>query len=124
MHELSVTEHILEIALRHADQAGAARITDLYLVIGQLSSIVDDSVQFYWDFISKDTLAAGAKLHFRRIPGALTCQSCDHAFPFGDEFECPVCGSAQVCVTQGEEFYLEAIDVEEADEGIVKEGEA
>ena len=57
MHELSVTESLLEIALRHAQQAGATRVTGLHLVIGQLSSIVDDSVQFYWDFVSKDTIA-------------------------------------------------------------------
>ena len=47
MHELPVTESILEIALRHAQEAGARRITDLYLIIGQLSTIVDDSIQFY-----------------------------------------------------------------------------
>jgi hydrogenase nickel incorporation protein HypA/HybF len=65
MHELSVTESILEIALRHASNANAKRITNLYMVKGQLASIVDDSVQFYWDIISKDSIAEGAVLHFR-----------------------------------------------------------
>ena len=37
MHELTITESLLEIALRHAREAGATKITDLYLVIGQLS---------------------------------------------------------------------------------------
>ena len=55
MHELPVTESVLEIALRHAKGAGAERITNIYLVIGQLSSIVDDSIQFYWDIVSKDS---------------------------------------------------------------------
>jgi hypothetical protein len=57
MHELPVTESILDIAVKHARQANAQRIADIYLVIGQLSSIVDDSIQFYWDIIAKDTLA-------------------------------------------------------------------
>ncbi|MBE3067891.1 MAG: hydrogenase maturation nickel metallochaperone HypA, partial [Chloroflexi bacterium] len=40
MHELAVTESLLEIAVRHAQTQNASRITDLYLVLGQWSSIV------------------------------------------------------------------------------------
>ena len=67
MHELPVTESILENTLRHARGAKAVGVTDVYLVIGQLSSIIDDSVQFYWDMISEGTIAEGASLHFKRI---------------------------------------------------------
>jgi hydrogenase nickel incorporation protein HypA/HybF len=52
MHELAVTEHILDIALKHAQNANALSVDEIYLVIGQLSSIVDDSIQFYWDIFS------------------------------------------------------------------------
>src|SRR5512136_1670477 len=113
MHELSVTESILEIAVRHAQQANAKRVTNLYLVIGQLASIVDDSVQFYWDIISKDTIADGAKLHFKRIPATLLCMDCTHQFtPGQDGFACPECHSDRIKVVAGEEFYMEAIDIE------------
>ncbi len=113
MHELSVTQSILEIALRHAESAGAAHITDLYLVVGQLSSIVDDSVQFYWDMISQGTLAEGSQLHFRRIATELLCQDCDHRYkPSGDDLACPACSSIHVKVVAGDEFYLESIEVE------------
>ena len=113
MHELPVTESVLEIALRHAKGAGAERITNIYLVIGQLSSIVDDSIQFYWDIVSKDSLAQGAKLHFRRIPTEIECLDCHHLYQPGRELACcPNCGSCQVKVIKGEEFFLEAIDIE------------
>lgn len=113
MHELPVTENILEISLRHARQAGAARITNIYLVIGSLASIIDDSVQFYWDILSKGTLAEGAKLHFRRIPAELLCLQCGQRFqPSEDDFSCPNCRSVQVKIAAGEEFYLEAIDID------------
>jgi len=113
MHELSVTESILEISLRHANQANAKRITNLYLVIGQLASIVDDSVQFYWDIVSKGTIADGATLHFRRIPATLLCIDCNNQYkPGEDGFTCPNCRSDHIKVVSGEEFYMEAIDVE------------
>ena len=67
MHELSVTESLLKIALEHAANANAKRITDLHIVIGELASMVDDSIQFYWDIIAKDTIAEKAKLHFHRV---------------------------------------------------------
>ncbi len=113
MHELPVTESILEIALKHAQKAGAQRITALHLVIGQMASIVDDSVQFYWDFVSKDTLAEGARLTFRRIPTEFQCQDCQKRYaPDGSRLACPQCGSNRFKIVAGEEFFLEAIDVE------------
>lgn len=114
MHELSVTTSILEIALRHARAAGATRITDLHLVIGQLSSIVDDSVQFYWDIVSENTLAAGSRLHFRRVPAELTCLDCGARYAPGSADSCPACGSTRAQITAGEEFYLDSIEVEGA----------
>lgn len=113
MHELSVTESILEISLRHANKANAKRVTNLYLVIGQLASIVDDSVQFYWDIISKGTIADGAILHFRRLPATMACLDCNHQYsPDSNGFSCPKCNSDHVKVVSGEEFYMEAIDIE------------
>jgi hydrogenase nickel incorporation protein HypA/HybF len=113
MHELSVTESILEISLRHARDASAKKITNLYLVIGQLASIVDDSVQFYWEIISKDTIAEGSILHFRRLPTKFECLECTHQFiPDKDQFSCPNCKSERVKVISGDEFFMEAIDIE------------
>ncbi len=113
MHELSVTENILEIAVRYAKQNEATRVTDLYLVIGRLSSIVDDSVQFYWDLISNDTLCAGSTLHFERVPAKLTCLECGSEYTLdGELIPCPTCGSAKVQVTTGEQFYLDSIEIE------------
>jgi hydrogenase nickel incorporation protein HypA/HybF len=113
MHELSVTESILEITLRHAEQAGAQRVTDLNLVVGQLASIVDDSVQFYWDMVSEGTVAEGAKLHFRRVPAELLCLDCGTRYvPDGVELACPGCSGLHVKIASGEEFYLDSIEVE------------
>jgi hydrogenase nickel incorporation protein HypA/HybF len=113
MHELSVTESVLEIACKHAEQAQAKKVTDIYLVIGKLSSIVDDSVQFYWDFISKGTICEEATLHFKRIPAEMVCLDCGHNYTLNDELTpCPQCGSARIRVVAGDEFNLESIEVQ------------
>lgn len=113
MHELPVTTSILNIALRHAEEAKATRITDLYLRIGDLSSIVDDSIQFYWDIISRNTIAEGATLHFERIPMQMICLECGQVYhPTPESFDCTACGSQRVTVAGGDEFQLTSIDIE------------
>ena len=117
MHELPITENILKIALRHADSAGATKITDIHLVIGKLASIVDQSVRFYWDIISEDTIAEGASLHFSIIPAQILCLDCDLRYhPEEGELGCPDCSSLHVNVIAGEEFRVEAIEIESPDE--------
>lgn len=117
MHELSVTENILAIANRHAIQANAERVTDIYIVIGALSSIVDDSVQFYWDFVSEGSICQGAKLHFERVSARLLCLNCSNEYTLDNGLAtCPTCGSAQVKVMSGEEFFLDSIAILGKDE--------
>jgi len=113
MHELSVTQNVLNIALEHAAKAGARRILQIDLVIGELSSIVDDSVQFYFDIISRGTMAEGARLVFHRIPATFRCRRCGETFPLeGPEPACPRCGNDSMEPIAGTEFYVESIEVE------------
>jgi hydrogenase nickel incorporation protein HypA/HybF len=113
MHELPVTESVLEITLRHAQAAEAKHVNEIHLVIGELASIIDDSVQFYWDIVSKDTIAEGARLNFRRIPAEMLCYDCQtRFFPSSDDYACPNCGSARLKIVAGNEFFVEAIDIE------------
>ncbi len=113
MHELSVTESVMDIVRRHAERAGASRVLRINLVIGELSSIVDDSVQFYFDFLSRDTIAAGAELAFRRLPVGLICGACGHRWqPRDADWTCPSCGAASARIDTGREFYVDSIEVE------------
>ena len=117
MHELAVTQSVLEIALRHATKAGGRRITNIHLAMGELSTNLDESVQFYWDILAQGTAAEGATLHFRRVPALLQCRSCEAQYPLaGGELACPECGHAGAKILAGEEFSLEAIDVDERGE--------
>ncbi len=113
MHELSVTESVLEIACRHAENAQASQVTDIHLVIGHLSSIIDESVIFYWNIISKDTLCEGAELHFIRVPAILVCLNCNNEYKLeGELTPCPNCNSAKIRVVSGDEFHLDSIEIQ------------
>jgi hydrogenase nickel incorporation protein HypA/HybF len=112
MHELPVTESLLEITLRHADAARASHVEAVHVVIGELSSIVDDSVRFYWDIISQDTKASGSRLEFRRVPARLKCPDCGTEYGARDDsLICPTCACARAEILAGDEFHLEALDV-------------
>lgn len=110
-----MTQHAMEIVLEHAARAGATRVTDVHMVIGELTGASDECIAFYWDAVARGTLAQGAALHFRRVPFELECLDCGLSFPpQGDGFDCARCGSSRVRVARGEELSVEAIDVEEA----------
>jgi hydrogenase nickel incorporation protein HypA/HybF len=113
MHEMDITRQVLEIALKEAQKAGARNIKRINLVIGELSSVVDDSVQFYFDFLSRDSIAQGAQLAFHRIPFQARCKKCQFVFtPETDCWECPQCRQWDVDIVSGKEFYLDSIEVE------------
>jgi len=113
MHELGVTQNILQIAIEHAEKAGAKKIRRINLVIGGLAGIVDESVQFYFDFVSKGTIAEEAKLVFQKVPVRFRCRSCGKEFDFqGEEWTCPDCHAPGPEIVTGREFYLESIEVE------------
>ena len=113
MHELAVTQSILDIVVKEAEKANASRITDVRLVIGDFAAIVDDSVRFYFDFVSQGTLAEGSTLSFRRIAARLRCRVCSTEFaPQDQDWNCPSCGAVAGEVIAGREFYIEDIEVE------------
>jgi len=113
MHEYAVTRNIVNIAVDEAAKAGASRIKTITLVIGDLSTIIDESVQMYFDIVSENTAAMGAKLVFKRVPAEFLCKQCGTAFkkPLKG-FECPLCGSLGTPTEKGREFYIESIEVE------------
>jgi hydrogenase nickel incorporation protein HypA/HybF len=113
MHELSITQSMLDLALKHAEKAGAKRITYINLVVGEISGVVDQSVQFYFDLLSKDTLAEGGKLVISKQPARFRCKACGNEFRMQDRsWVCPACQAMGGEVISGREFYMESIEVE------------
>ncbi len=113
MHELSVTQSLLAVVLEHAEKADARRVTRINLRIGEMSGIVDESIQFYFDFLAKDTLAEGAQLGFTRVPVRFACRGCGGEFePEERNWACPICGTTGGEIIAGREMSVESIEVE------------
>lgn len=114
MHELSITEAILDVVLKHA---AGARVTGVHLTVGELTSFVDESIQMFWTELARGTAAEGSALHFRKQPGTLRCLDCANEFPVGSpDFRCPVCGSTRAIPDGGRDCFVESIEVESTQE--------
>lgn len=101
------------MVLDEAGRAHARSVIGVNLAAGEFASVSTEAVEFYWGFISRDSIAEGARLTFRQIPACARCWCCDTEYhPSERDFRCPVCGSAQAHILAGEEFRVESIDVE------------
>lgn len=113
MHEQSIVESLLSIALDSAEKAKATKIVKINVVIGELSGAVDESMNFYFSFVKKNTIAAEAELAFTHKPAVLLCPKCDLSFtPEKMDFRCPKCHEPQVEIVGGRELYVESIEAE------------
>ena len=112
MHELSITQSILSIALEQAKAAQADKITKIDLTIGELAGIVDECVEFYFDLLSKDTIAAEASLSFHQPPTKLRCRNCATTFSPGNlDWACPNCREQKIEIVSGRECFVSSIEV-------------
>jgi hydrogenase nickel incorporation protein HypA/HybF len=112
MHELAITESILQIATEEAARTGAARITRIVLRVGALTDIVPESVQFYLNAAARGTLAEGVRLETLLVPLGATCTGCGQFFIVQHyDLTCPQCGGTGK-ITQGRELSVESIEVE------------
>ncbi len=113
MHEQSIVESLLALALEKAEKAKASRILRIYLVVGEFSGVLEEAVDFYFSFLSRDTIAAGASLFYMRVPAQLRCRNCDRIFtPEKMNFHCPDCNEQQVEIVAGRELYIDSMEVE------------
>jgi hydrogenase nickel incorporation protein HypA/HybF len=114
MHELSIADAILQIALNHA---GERKIETVEVKVGHLRQVVPDALAFAWTLISEGTLAEGSQLEMDVIPAAGVCRACGTETEFdGFPLACP-CGSLDVELLRGEELLVEALTMEEVPSG-------
>lgn len=113
MHELPVVTEMIRIVNEEAAERRLSRVTKITLVIGELSSVMDESVQMYFELLAENTPCAGAKLVFEHVSAKLRCVSCGLEFPHEKSFDCPACGGeGRLIKGTGQELLIGTIDGE------------
>ncbi len=111
MHELSITQGIIEICEQHS---GGRRVRGLVVEIGELSGVVPEAVEFAFEACSRGTQLQGARLEIVRIPGRGHCRACAVEVPLASLYDaCPSCGEYGLTVVSGEEMRVREIEVDD-----------
>jgi hydrogenase nickel incorporation protein HypA/HybF len=113
LHELSLTQNLIEIAEEHARRENATVITSMTMEIGALSGVIPEAVEFAFEACTKDTLADGAKLEIRRIPALGRCQQCSQECAMENLLDgCTACGSFALDIIKGQEMALIEMEID------------
>ena len=113
MHELSITEHLLEDCIREARAQNAVRIRVIRLCIGQLRGIVPDCIQIYLDMLSEVTITEGARIESETLRVKVHCLDCQEDGEITPhQLKCPHCGSMRLKLLSGKEFYIKSLEVD------------
>jgi len=108
MHELGITQEILEVITENADERKVRRVV---LEIGRLSCVLPDAVRFCFELCAEGTLAEGAKLEILEPPGLGKCRACGAEFPLYEAFARCVCGGSDIEWLRGEELKIKSMEV-------------
>lgn len=112
MHELSLMESTVEIALEYAHREGIQKILQLNLRVGEMSGVVPEALEFAFDACTQGTIATGAKLQIELVPVLCYCKECDREFAPPDLiYACPNCGTISSKILQGRELQLISLEV-------------
>ena len=113
MHELSIMQSALSLALDQARQAGAGRVQVIRLRIGALSGVVPDALEFAFEALKPGTPAQGAELAIEHVPARFWCATCRREFQSDDMLaECPECHSLSGELRAGREMELASLEVD------------
>lgn len=113
MHELAITERILNICLDEAKKQKLSKITAIHLQLGPFSGIVPDCIQMYLDLLAENTVVQGAVVKATVLPLKVRCRDCGRTAEITrQQIACPHCKSLRLQMLSGNEFTIEHLEAE------------
>lgn len=112
---MGITQGILEASFEAAAKAGATRISEIRITVGDLTEIQTFALDFAFEALTPGTIAEGATLVVTTVAPRSRCRECPTEYDH-DRFQmvCPECGSMNVELLSGRELQIDSI---EADDG-------
>ena len=113
MHELALTEGIINIINSQQKQEGFSRVLEIRLRVGEYSGIVPDCIREFFPIAAKGTAAEHSGLLIEPIRAAFRCSDCGYEGEIERKSACcPCCGGEGLRMIAGREFYVESLKVE------------
>jgi hydrogenase nickel incorporation protein HypA/HybF len=113
MHEMALTESIVDIVCEEARKQGFGRVRVVRLKVGAMAHVEPEALRFCFDAVSRGTVAEGATLDIIRAPGEGWCLDCAKTVPLDERFgACPECGQRHVQMTSGDDLRIEELEVD------------
>jgi hydrogenase nickel incorporation protein HypA/HybF len=113
MHEVSIAQSLLKIAVENCEQKGYKRIEAIKVKVGRASGVMADALLFAFDAVKIGTIADKAILNIEEVSVSGFCESCKKKFTVDEAFviNCPLCGNISLRIETGHELYIEEMDV-------------
>ena len=113
MHEMALSESVLQILEQSARAQGFSRVRKVWLEVGDLAGVDREAMRFSFGAVVNGTLADDAELEFVSSPGKAWCMRCSDNVEISSRGDaCPVCGSYQLQVVGGNELKVKELEVE------------
>ena len=113
MHEMALTESLVEIAVEEARRQSARKVLRIRLEVGALSHAEPEALAFCFEAVAAGTIAEGAELLIDRPAGRGWCEDCAKDVPLAERFSaCPECGGYRVKMTVGDELRIRELEIE------------
>ncbi len=115
MHELGVVFHVIKSVEDVAKEHEVREIQSVTLRLGEVSTVIPDYLTDCWNWAVKRTeILKDAQLKIETIPAVTYCENCQSRYSTTEHGKiCPVCGSDQTYLLEGNEFVIKEIEAVE-----------
>lgn len=110
---MGICDGIVTASLEAAARENASRINSIDVIIGVLTEVQEDALQFAFSVVTKDSIAEGSTLNVTMVPARSVCGECSAEFGHGRfDAKCPECGSYVCTLVTGRELKIDSIDID------------